>query len=170
MSTPDEIMALFRTEEEVLAARKPSVRDLIIYVDGSCTGNGTPTSKGGWGFLVIENSVVIHEAYNPTPMVGETNNTMELTAVLAALKWVDTLDTRVEGLTYKLEFRSDSQVVIGWLSQGWKCKHPHLEIILKETKPYVAKHGASFTKVKGHSGEKYNEMVDRLAVKGSSGT
>jgi ribonuclease HI len=143
-------------------------RDLVIYVDGSCTGNGTSTSKGGWGFLVLEYGDVIHESYNSSPISGATNNTMELTAVLEALKWVDTL--AFDQLKYNIEFRSDSQVVIGWLDKNWKCNHVHLEVILKETKPYVAKYKAKFTKVKGHSGEKYNEMVDKLAVRGSSGT
>ena len=134
---------------------------VIIYTDGACSGN---PGKGGWG------AVLIHEG-NEKYLSGydkmTTNNKMELTATIESLKSIKTKS--------KIELYTDSQYVknginswiINWRKNGWKTasKKPvankELWIALDEC---AAKHEVIWFWVKGHAGNKYNEMADELAV------
>jgi ribonuclease HI len=135
---------------------------IIIYTDGACSGN---PGKGGWG------AVLIHEG-NEKYLSGydkmTTNNKMELTATIESLKSIKTKS--------KIELYTDSQYVknginswiINWKKNGWKTasKKPvankELWIALDEC---AAKHEVIWFWVKGHAGNKYNEIADELAVK-----
>ena len=135
---------------------------VIIYTDGACSGN---PGKGGWG------AVLIHEG-NEKYLSGydkmTTNNKMELTATIESLKSIKTKS--------KIELYTDSQYVknginswiINWRKNGWKTasKKPvankELWIALDEC---AAKHEVIWFWVKGHAGNKYNEIADELAVK-----
>jgi len=135
---------------------------IIIYTDGACSGN---PGKGGWG------AVLIHEG-NEKYLSGydkmTTNNKMELTATIESLKSIKTKS--------KIELYTDSQYVknginswiINWRKNGWKTasKKPvankELWIALDEC---AAKHKVIWFWVKGHAGNKYNEIADELAVK-----
>mgnify|MGYP006134988551 FL=1 len=134
---------------------------IIIYTDGACSGN---PGKGGWG------AVLIHEG-NEKYLSGydkmTTNNKMELTATIESLKSIKTKS--------KIELYTDSQYVknginswiINWKKNGWKTasKKPvankELWIALDEC---AAKHEVNWFWVKGHAGNKYNEIADELAV------
>ena len=134
---------------------------IIIYTDGACSGN---PGKGGWG------AVLIHEG-NEKYLSGydkmTTNNKMELTATIESLKSIKTKS--------KIELYTDSQYVknginswiINWRKNGWKTasKKPvankELWIALDEC---AAKHEVICFWVKGHAGNKYNEIADELAV------
>ena len=135
---------------------------VIIYTDGACSGN---PGKGGWG------AVLIHEG-NEKYLSGydkmTTNNKMELTATIESLKSIKTKS--------KIELYTDSQYVknginswiINWKKNGWKTasKKPvankELWIALDQC---AAKHEVIWFWVKGHAGNKYNEIADELAVK-----
>ena len=135
---------------------------IIIYTDGACSGN---PGKGGWG------AVLIHEG-NEKYLSGydkmTTNNKMELTATIESLKSIKTKS--------KIELYTDSQYVknginswiINWRKNGWKTasKKPvankELWIALDQC---AAKHEVIWFWVKGHAGNKYNEIADELAVK-----
>jgi ribonuclease HI len=101
------------------------------------------------------------------PAAGTTNQRMEITAVLEA----------VRANPGPLEVRSDSTYVVncfrdrwweGWLARGWltSARKPVANRDLWE--PLVelvrARGDVRFTWVKGHSGEVWNEVADRLAV------
>jgi len=135
---------------------------VIIYTDGACSGN---PGKGGWG------AVLIHEG-NEKYLSGydkmTTNNKMELTATIESLKSIKTKS--------KIDLYTDSQYVknginswiINWKKNGWKTasKKPvankELWIALDQC---AAKHEVIWFWVKGHAGNKYNEIADELAVK-----
>ncbi len=136
---------------------------VIIYTDGACSGN---PGKGGWGALLIsgENRREIYGGELST-----TNNKMELTAVIEALKL----------LKYKcdVEVWTDSQYVkngitewiFGWKKNGWKnsqkqpVKNKDLWVKLDELSSF---HNVSWHWVKGHNGHIENERVDELARQG----
>lgn len=134
---------------------------IIIYCDGSCLGN---PGKGGWGVIVMVNGETF-ELYG-----GEshsTNNRMELTAAIEALKFVD-------GSTQPIHVYTDSQYVIKGITEwikGWKkknysgVKNPDL---WKELDATVNNRNIKWHWVKGHSGNEYNEKVDILAKKGAN--
>ena len=136
---------------------------VIIYTDGACSGN---PGNGGWGALLIsgEKRREIYGGEKDT-----TNNKMELTAVIEALKL----------LKYKcdVDVWTDSQYVkngisdwiIGWKRNGWKnsqkkpVKNKDLWVKLDELSSF---HNVSWHWVKGHNGHIENERVDELARQG----
>ena len=134
---------------------------VIIYTDGACSGN---PGKGGWGAVLIHGG---NEKYLSGYDKMTTNNKMELTATIESLKSIKTKS--------KIELYTDSQYVknginswiINWRKNGWKTasKKPvankELWIALDEC---AAKHEVSWFWVKGHAGNKYNEIADELAV------
>jgi len=135
---------------------------IIIYTDGACSGN---PGKGGWGAVLINEC---NEKYISGYDKMTTNNKMELTATIEALKSIKTKS--------KIELYTDSQYVknginswiVNWRKNGWKTasKKPvankELWIALDEC---AAKHEVIWFWVKGHAGNKYNEIADELAVK-----
>ena len=135
----------------------------VVYTDGACSGNPGP---GGWAWAVAPSG-----PFESGAEAQSTNQRMELKAVLEALR-------RLDG---PLEVRSDSTYVVncfrdrwwqGWLSRGWvnSQKKPVANRDLWE--PLISLYRSradeiSFVWVKGHSDDKLNDVVDRLAVEAS---
>ena len=134
---------------------------IIIYTDGACSGN---PGKGGWGAVLInEGNKIYLSGYDKMT----TNNKMELTAAIEALKSIK--------IKSNIELYTDSQYVknginlwiVNWKKNGWKTasKKPvankDLWIKLDEC---TEKHAVIWFWVKGHAGNQYNEMADELAV------
>lgn len=149
---------------------------ITIYTDGACQGNGNANAVGGWAFICINNEGQNYVRYGGE--VGTTNNKMELTAVAEALEYF----TTIADLENKLEIVSDSKYVIDcltkkwykkWVLNGWKTatgaevKNPELwQKILDLIENKIGKETINFKWVKGHNGNVFNEVADRLAVKG----
>ena len=81
------------------------MKEVIIYTDGACSGNPGP---GGWGAILSFRGVE-KEISGGDP--STTNNRMELTAVLEALRRLKEPCT--------VELYSDSKYVIDALQKGW---------------------------------------------------
>lgn len=138
------------------------MKNVEIYTDGACSGNPGP---GGWGAVLIYNGV---EKQLSGSEKETTNNRMELSAVITALKALKE--------PCKVTLTTDSKYVCdainkGWLNSwqknSWKKadKKPVLNIDLwQELLPLLDKHSVEFIWVKGHNGHKYNEICDKLAV------
>jgi len=136
------------------------LKKIIAYTDGSCLGNPGP---GGWGVVLIYNQ---HTKKISGHAEDTTNNKMELTAAIEALKNLKE--------SCKVELYTDSQYVKNgitqwlknWEKNGFKTankkdvKNKELWILLDE---YTKKHTVTWKWVKAHNGDKYNEMVDELA-------
>lgn len=138
---------------------------VIIYTDGACSGNPGP---GGWGALLRYNG---DERELSGGELDTTNNRMEMTAVIEALK--------VLKRPCHVKIHSDSALIInaftqGWIEnwqrKGWKKadKKPVenrdlWEEMLRAAEP----HQVEWIKVKGHAGIEENERVDQLAVQAS---
>ncbi len=138
------------------------MKEITIYTDGACSGNPGP---GGWGAVLIfgNNQKEISGGAKDT-----TNNIMEMTAVIEALKLLK------EPCVVSLY--SDSAYVVnafrehwieGWIAKGWvnskkepvKNKELWLEMI-----ELTNKHKVNFIKVKGHSTNELNNRCDFLAT------
>ena len=138
------------------------MKQVEIFTDGACKGNPGP---GGWGAILrykgVEKEISGGEA-------NTTNNRMELTAVIEALKL---LKEPCEVALY-----TDSQYIANALTQGWakkwqannwmrnkkeKALNPELwEVLLN----LCDTHKVDVNWVKGHAGHPENERSDRLAV------
>ena len=128
------------------------MKHVTIYTDGACRGNPGP---GGWAAILSygERVKVVTGRDQDT-----TNNRMELVAVfqgLAALKE-----------PCSVTVCTDSQNVIGWLSEGWRRKNPEIARLCHTIDLLVAAcgHRVRYEWVKGHSGHPLNERADQLAV------
>ena len=138
------------------------MKKVTIYTDGACSGNPGP---GGWGAVLICDGVKkeISGAHKDT-----TNNIMEITAVLEAL--------RLLKYECEVEIYSDSAYVVNCFKQGWienwkknNWKNAKKEPVKnrelwEELDVLVEKHHAKFFKVKGHSDNELNNRCDFLAT------
>ncbi|MBP7670878.1 ribonuclease HI [Candidatus Gracilibacteria bacterium] len=129
---------------------------LTIYTDGSCIGNPGP---GGWAALIIdeENQETAISGHQP----DTTNNRMEMQAIIEALKH---LHAKHKDLTkYQIDLYSDSNLIIQTLNQGWKKKaNTDLWADIDRLRAWQ---NITWHWVKGHSTNKYNNIVDELAQK-----
>ena len=134
---------------------------VTIYTDGACSGNPGP---GGWGAILMYNG-------NKKELSGgnkdTTNNIMEITAVLEALKALK--------FPCEVNLYSDSAYVVNcfnqgwiynWLKKGWKTAsgEPVKNKELWEELYNLTKiHKITFHKVKGHADNEFNNRCDELA-------
>lgn len=120
---------------------------------------------GGWGAILMYNDYKKEiSGYEPET----TNNIMEMTAVVEALKQ---LKEECEITIY-----SDSAYVVnaflqnwikGWIANGWKTsnkKEVKNKELWQEMLDLLNKHKYKFIKVKGHSDNEYNNRCDFLAT------
>lgn len=134
-----------------------------IYTDGACRGNPGP---GGWG------AVLIAGAHRKTLHGGEretTNNRMELTAAVEALKALRGRQAVVLHTDSRYLMDGIREWLPGWKKRGWKtaAKKPVKNQDLWQALDAVAqKHDVSWRWVKGHSGHALNDEADALANRG----
>lgn len=137
------------------------MNEVVIYTDGACRGNPGP---GGWGALLRSGS---HEKALSGFEAATTNNRMELTAALMALRalkqpsrvvlWTDSEYLR-KGMTEWLS---------AWRARGWKtaAKQPVKNADIWQALVTAAEpHEVDWRWVKGHAGDPGNEAVDKLAT------
>jgi ribonuclease HI len=140
-----------------------------IFTDGSSCGR--KIGPGGWAFVVLKKSKVIHQAFGGIEIA--TNNQMELMGPIQALKYLHRNDIE------KAEIITDSQYVQkgitnwihGWKRNGWKSSSGSA-VLNKElwVKLHALGHGLEldWTWVRGHNGNEFNELADKLAKQGKA--
>lgn len=119
-----------------------------IYTDGSCIAG-----NGGWAFCIVKEGELLE--LNSGGCKDTTNNRMELEAVLQALY-------RIESeIIYTIY--TDSQLTMNCATGNWK-RNKNLDLWGKFDCLVMGKN-IVWKWVKGHSGNKYNELVDKEARK-----
>lgn len=135
----------------------------LVYTDGACSGNPGP---GGWAWAIPGG------AFRSGAAALTTNQRMEIQAVLDAV-------TALDG---RLEIVSDSTYVVncfrdgwwrGWLTRGWTNSQRRPVANRDLWEPLIDVYRSdprrlSFRWVKGHGGDPYNDLVDRLAVEAAA--
>lgn len=139
-------------------------KTIRIYADGACKGN---PGKGGWAYIMVSEDLEFeHSGYEHYT----TNNRMELKAVIEGLKLTKP--------TENIQVFTDSAYVVNCFEKDWRTKWERnnwltskkTEVsnsdLWKELFSLVdSRSSVKFIKVKGHSGNKYNEIVDKLACR-----
>lgn len=143
------------------------MKNITIYTDGGCRGNGKTTNIGAYAFIVKDeagNTNEVSESFDNT-----TNNQMEL---LGLIKGLESLPLKSRVNAY-----SDSKYVCdainngwidNWLKNGWKTskKEPVKNKDLWERLIAVCKkHDIAIKWIKGHSTDEFNNRCDELANK-----
>lgn len=135
--------------------------NVTIYTDGACSGNPGP---GGWGAILMykDTKREISGGKKDT-----TNNVMELTAVIEALKLLKH--------PCEVSLYSDSAYVVNaflqkwivnWQKNNWKTssKEPvKNKELWQELLELTNVHSVKFIKVKGHADNEFNNRCDELA-------
>lgn len=136
---------------------------VTIYTDGACKGNPGPS---GWAYCITMSNSPDKYAIRSGCIVQGTNNIAELTAVIEALS----------ALKYSciVDLYSDSMYVINgctdWLNKWRKNGYVNSQKrtienveLWKRIDCLMSKHNIKFHYVKGHSGDRLNDLVDMHA-------
>ena len=132
-----------------------------IFTDGACSGN---PGIGGWGALLRYKDI---EKELSGGELETTNNRMELTAVIEALKALKA--------TCNITLYTDSKYVMcgitewmeNWKKNGWRTTNKKGDVknvdLWQQLDELIKNHEIRWVWVKGHNGHPENERVDTLA-------
>ena len=136
--------------------------EVVIYTDGACSGN---PGKGGWAAILMFGDIK-KEISGGNP--NTTNNQMELTAPIEALKL---LKRPCEVKVYSDSAYLVNAFIQGWLrnwkKNGWKTsdkKDVKNRDLWEEIYRFTKIHKIEWIKVKGHSDNEFNNLCDKMAV------
>ena len=140
-----------------------------VYVDGSCLGNGTISSSGGYGVVIFDDNDKYITHYSHHEM-NTTNNIQELKSLIYS--FILALKNPNEEVIIYSDSAYGIQVFESWAKnwerQGWRKadKQPikNLELIQEGYKIYTQLKNIKIVKVKGHNDVLGNEMADALAT------
>jgi len=138
---------------------------VIIYTDGGCDPN---PGRGGWAALLLCGELE-KELLGSAPET--TNNRMELTAAIEALRALNHPSTVDLYTDSQYLMRGITEWMPKWLAKNWRGSNgPVLnkdlwQALLAET----SRHTIKWHWVKGHSSDKYNQRVDELVQKARQG-
>ena len=141
-----------------------------IYTDGATSKNGYDGATGGYAWALLKDEKCIEYAsYHLSPA---TNNICEMMAIINAC---EEIAPKLENFD-KVNVYSDSAYVINcylqfwwkaWLHNNWVNSKKELvknRELWERIIPFFQDSRFQFIKVKGHSGNYWNERVDELAV------
>ena len=146
----------------------------IIYTDGSCRGNGTENSSGGFGVVITKDNKLV-ATYRKDCETSTTNNREELKAILYAFlnygvkeenDWNNNIPIVYRDSNYCVKIFNDCMFILAknnWIKSDKKIPE-NLDLIQAYYEWYQKGYRIDLRKVKGHAGQKWNEMADGLAT------
>ena len=142
---------------------RPGGERIDIYTDGACSGNPGP---GGWGVLLVRGN---NERELFGGVADTTNNRMELTAAIEALKALTEV-SHVRLHTDSTYVRDGiTKWIARWKTNGWKTaarkpvKNADLWRLLDDA---GQRHEIEWRWVRAHMGHPGNDRADALARRG----
>lgn len=145
------------------------MKKIVCYTDGACSCNPGP---GGFGIVFIKNDKISSLFYGGNDYT--TNNRMELLGVIEAINLAK--NNKYDSI----EIFSDSAYVVNAVTNKWFINWERNGWVTSQNKPVKNKDlwlklmkameeiEIKFSKVKGHAGEEFNEIADKLAVKATN--
>jgi len=136
------------------------MKKIKIFTDGACKGN---PGKGGWGAVLKYGDTVKEiSGYDK----NTTNNIMELTAAVEALKLLKEPCEVVLTTDSTYVKNGISNWIFNWKKNGWKTaskKAVKNKELWQKLNSLCENHLITWEWVKGHSGHPENERCDQLA-------
>ena len=132
-----------------------------VFTDGGASPNPGP---GGWGAAYVIDDVLIAEEHGHEP--ATTNNRMELTALMAALRLAPPGIPTTVYSDSRLAVRTINEWAEGWETRGWKRKTgpvENLDLVKLVYGGFRRRPELELKWIKAHAGFKWNEYADRLA-------
>ena len=142
---------------------KPDKQIVEIFCDGACSGN---PGRGGFGAILRYNG---HVKEISGGAMETTNNRMELSAAIEALRLLTRPCTVTVTTDSQYLVRGITEWIIGWKRNGWRSskKEPVLNRDLWEQLLIASeRHCIQWKWVRGHAGHAENERCDQLAREG----
>jgi ribonuclease HI len=152
---------------------------LVIYADGACEPN---PGAGGWGFVAYRDGIEVHAERGGD--TATTNQRMELTAALRALRWIGAnVGSDVANVGDPIRLISDSAYTVngcndwrhGWKRNGWQRGGPNAKPenrivanveLWRELDAALTATPVTLEWCKGHAGIIGNERADELSLIG----
>lgn len=125
-----------------------------VYTDGAYS---YARGQGGIGLIIVDKDGYEVLEYSKT-YINTTNNQMEMMACIVAMESISEPSA--------LNIITDSQYVIGCAVKGWQ-RRKNVDLWKRFNKAMRFHHMVTFTWVKGHKDDKYNNRCDKLAVTAS---
>ena len=132
-----------------------------VYTDGACSGN---PGIGGWGVVIL--IVDCEPIHLNGGSFNTTNNKMELTAAIEALKYFKKNSTINLFTDSKYVKDGIESWIVNWKKNGWKTaskKPVKNKMLWIELDSQLIRHSIKWEWVKGHLGHVHNEQADYLA-------
>jgi len=132
-----------------------------VFTDGGASPNPGP---GGWGAAYVVDDVLIAEEHGYEP--ATTNNRMELTALLGALRLVPAGVPTTVYSDSNLAVRTINEWAAGWERRGWRRKTgpvENLDLVRTAYEGFRLRPELDLRWIKAHAGFKWNEYADQLA-------
>lgn len=132
-----------------------------IYTDGGCEPNPGP---GGWGVVWVHDDAIVEERWGHHP--DTTNNRMELTALIKAVKLVPEGTNATIYTDSNLAVQTINLWAAGWKKNGWKRKTgpvQNLDLVKELYESFSARTGLKLEWIKAHVGHQWNERADDLS-------
>ena len=138
-----------------------SMKKVVIHTDGGCHGNPGP---GGWA-ATLAYGTQVREVSGGEP--ATTNNRMEIQAAIQALRALN------QPCAVRIHTDSDylrqgiTSWIHGWRKRGWvtATREPVKNRDLWQELDDIARvHRVDWRWVRGHNGDRWNELCDQLAT------
>ncbi|OJG77634.1 hypothetical protein RV10_GL002310 [Enterococcus pallens] len=165
---PGAIFKSFPTKDEAQQfvdkdAEKKTVNpdEYQAYVDGSFNKS---RQQYGSGVVILKDDKVIDKLSfggNDPAFIASYQIAGEVFACIAALKWAKANQVDEIAIFY------DYQGIASWAEKQWKANAPISQAYVALFDEVSKDLKVRFVKVKGHSGDKFNDLADELADKGT---
>ena len=144
------------TSQEISA--KPDEKTIIAYVDGSYN---IATKEYGYGAVIItkDGEIELYEKGVDEELALMRNVAGEIKGAEAAMRYA------LENGYKKVIIYYDYEGIAKWCQGLWKTNKEGTREYKRIYDEINKKVDINFVKVKGHSGDKYNDMADALAKK-----
>lgn len=132
--------------------------DAWAYVDGSYLHS---EKKYSYGMVICVDNIEhkFYQAFNNPEMASMRNVAGEITGSIEAVKFC--LERKIDSITIFYDYEGIER----WANGDWKTNNPYTTAYAQFIKNARQTMTVKFSKVKGHSGDKYNDMADMLAKK-----
>ena len=149
---------LSTTGDDALIAQCAKENCAIAYVDGSFN---VATEEFSYGIILFEpNGVHRHcEKFNNKEMAAMRNVAGEIKGAAVAMRYA------YVNKIPKLTIYHDYEGIAKWCTGAWKANKDGTIGYVDFYRKIATQVKVTFVKVKGHSGDKYNEEADKLAKK-----
>ncbi|MGM0216560.1 ribonuclease H1 domain-containing protein [Enterococcus sp. AZ109] len=162
------IFKSFPTKEEAESFVNMSTKDTPTlpneyqaYVDGSFNKG---RQQYGSGVVILKGDQIIEELSfggNDPKYVSSYQIAGEVFACIEAVKWAKANDVK------KIKIYYDYQGIASWAEKQWAANAPIAQAYVALFDELAKDVTVQFVKVKGHSGDKLNDLADELADKGT---